>query len=194
MGDCCDMYGRRPDGELEPSGQTTVRQKFYDFCWKSFLFESSIRTVRYCRPDGRTSAASNLHIRVRASGPSGWPSGRLIFNMQFPYQMSVRPDHDRQASRRLKLNSQFPYLLNAHPEKADWRPDGCIWNAILTLCMNASGRESTSSGRLHQSSLIWTWKENMKLIDHWTSSGWAAETSGQMQAGTEVSRYSEESG
>jgi len=33
--------------------------------------------------------------------------------------MSVRPDHDRQASRRLKLNSQFPYLLNAHPEKAD---------------------------------------------------------------------------
>jgi hypothetical protein len=34
----------------------------------------------------------------------------------------------------------------------------------------------------------------MKLIDHWTSSGRAAETSGRMQAGTEVSRYSEESG
>jgi hypothetical protein len=31
----------------------------------------------------------------------------------------------------------------------------------------------------------------MKLIDHWTSSGQAAETSGQMEAGTKASRYSE---
>jgi hypothetical protein len=74
---------------------------------------------------------------------------------------------------------------------ADWRPDGCIWIEILALCMSASGRESTSSGRLHQSSLIWTWKENLKLIDHWTSSGRAAETSGRMQAGIEASRYSD---
>jgi hypothetical protein len=34
----------------------------------------------------------------------------------------------------------------------------------------------------------------MKLIDHWTSSGRAAETSERMQAGTEASRYSEGSG
>jgi hypothetical protein len=60
--------------------------------------------------------------------------------------------------------------------------------------MSASGWESTSPGRLHQSSLIWTWKENLKLIDHWTSSGRAAETSGRMQVGTEASRYSEGSG
>jgi hypothetical protein len=41
--------------------------------------------------------------------------------------------------------------------------DGDIWIAILALCMSASGRESTSSGRLKQSSLklnlerIWSW-------------------------------------
>jgi hypothetical protein len=74
---------------------------------------------------------------------------------------------------------------------ADWHPNSCIWITILALCMSAFGQESTSSGRLHQSSLIWTWKENLKLIDHWTSSGRAAETSGQMQAGTEAYRCSE---
>jgi hypothetical protein len=30
-----------------------------------------VRTVRHCRSDGRTSAASNFHIRLRASGPRG---------------------------------------------------------------------------------------------------------------------------
>jgi hypothetical protein len=108
--------------------------------------------------------------------------------------MSALPDHDRQTFRRLKLNTQFPYLLNALPDQTDWRPDGCIWIAILALCMSASGQESTPSGRLHQSSLIWTWKENLKLIDHWTSSGRATEMSRRMQVGIEASRYSEESG
>jgi hypothetical protein len=71
MGDCYDKYGRRPDGGPEPSRRTTVRQNFWDFCWKSFLFESRVRKVRHCRPDGRTFAASNFHIRLRASGPRG---------------------------------------------------------------------------------------------------------------------------
>jgi len=44
--------------------------------------------------------------------------------------------------------------------KADWRPDSDIWIAILALYMNASERESTSSGRLKQSSHKWTWKES----------------------------------
>jgi hypothetical protein len=70
---------------------------------------------------------------------------------------------------------------------ADWRLDGWIWIAILALWVTASGRESTSSWRLQQSSLIWTWKENMKL-DHWESSERAAETSERMQAGTKGSR------
>jgi hypothetical protein len=37
MGDCCDMYGRRPDGGHGPSGQTTVRQKILRFSLKNFL-------------------------------------------------------------------------------------------------------------------------------------------------------------
>jgi hypothetical protein len=44
--------------------------------------------------------------------------------------------------------------------KADWRPDGDIWIAILALRRRASGRDTTSSGRLNQSSYIWTWKES----------------------------------
>jgi hypothetical protein len=43
--------------------------------------------------------------------------------------------------------------------KADWRPDGDIWIAILALRRCASGRDTTSSGLLNQSSYIWTWKE-----------------------------------
>jgi len=81
--------------------------------------------------------------------------------------MSARPDQDRQASGQSKLNTQFPYLLNECPDQADCRPDGSIWIAILALCMSASGRESTSSGWLHQSSLISTWKE----IWSWSSTG-----------------------
>jgi hypothetical protein len=46
---------------------------------------------------------------------------------------------------------------------ADWRPDGDIWIVILASCMSASWRETTSSGRLKQSSIklnlarIWSW-------------------------------------
>jgi hypothetical protein len=64
MGDCCNMYGRRQDGQLWD-------KIFQKFCWKSFLFKSRFRTVRHWRPDGRTSAASNFHIRLSVSGPRG---------------------------------------------------------------------------------------------------------------------------
>jgi hypothetical protein len=36
MGDCCNMYGRRPDGEHELSGRTTVRQDFLKISLKIF--------------------------------------------------------------------------------------------------------------------------------------------------------------
>jgi hypothetical protein len=42
---------------------------------------------------------------------------------------------------------------------ADWCPDGDIWIAILALCMSASGRETTSSGRCINLPISWTWKE-----------------------------------
>jgi len=36
MGDCCNMYGRRPNGEVGPSGRTTVRQDFLKILLKIF--------------------------------------------------------------------------------------------------------------------------------------------------------------
>jgi len=54
----------RPDRQL-------CDQNFWDFLWISFLFKSRVRTVRHSRLDGRTSATSNFHIRLRASGPWG---------------------------------------------------------------------------------------------------------------------------
>jgi hypothetical protein len=66
--------------------------------------------------------------RLRPSGSREWSSGRLIWFTQFPYLMLARPDH------------------------VDWRPDVWILNGILALWMSASGRESTSSKWLQQSS------------------------------------------
>jgi hypothetical protein len=63
-------------------------------------------------------------------------SGRLKLNLQFPYQLSARPDHGRLTSGRLSLN----------------------WE--LALWRHASERETMSSGRLKQSSHICTWKES----------------------------------
>jgi hypothetical protein len=36
MGDCCDMYGRRPDGEPEPSGWNNCATEFLRFLLKIF--------------------------------------------------------------------------------------------------------------------------------------------------------------
>jgi hypothetical protein len=72
MGDCSDICGYHLDGGHELPGRTTVRQIFpKNFAKKSFLFKSRVQMVRHCRPDGRTSVASNLLIRLRASGPWG---------------------------------------------------------------------------------------------------------------------------
>jgi len=59
-----DKAGPRPDGGHGPSGGTTVWPKFQKFRWKSFLFESRVRTILSCCPDGRTFAASNFHIEA----------------------------------------------------------------------------------------------------------------------------------
>jgi hypothetical protein len=73
MGDCSNMYGRRPDRQQ-------CDRIFWKFHWKSFLFKSRVRTVRHWRPDGRMSSTSNFHIRlsrVRTKGDErldGWTS------------------------------------------------------------------------------------------------------------------------
>jgi hypothetical protein len=135
-----------------------------NFAEKSFLFKSRVRTVRHCRPDGRTSAASNFHIRlsrVQTMGderPDDWSS---TCNFHICYarvrtMIGSRPDGW----------SRIGNFLNCWTRvrtKADCRPDGDIWIVILTFCMSAFGWESTLSGRLKQSSLklnlerIWSW-------------------------------------
>jgi hypothetical protein len=78
--------------------------------------------------------------------------------------------------------------------KADWRPDRDIWIAILALWRCASGQD-TNIVRTDVS--IFPYSElgkNLKLVNHWRSSGRAAETSGRMKVGTEASRYSIGSG
>jgi hypothetical protein len=76
---------------------------------KSFLYKNIVRTGWLDRPDGRTSAASNFHNRLRASG-------RLNFNTQFPYLMCVSPDHEGETSKRLKSNRQLPYTMHRRPD------------------------------------------------------------------------------
>jgi hypothetical protein len=87
----------RPDRQL-------CNRIFWKFRWKSFLFKSRVRTVRHWGPNGRTSAASNFHIKLSVSGPRGWTSGRQFFNTQFPYLLCMRPDEERQTSGRWHLN------------------------------------------------------------------------------------------
>jgi hypothetical protein len=95
------LPGSRPDGGPWPSGRD-----------KSFLYKNIVQTGWLDRLDGRTSAVSNFHNRLRASRPGGGVSGRLNFNTQFPYQMRVCPDHEGETSGRLKSNQQLPYTMH----------------------------------------------------------------------------------
>jgi hypothetical protein len=111
------------------------------------------------RLDGRTSATSNFLIRLRASDHEGWASGRLNFNTQFPYLLYVR------TMRGSRLDG-WSWIRNFHISctrvrtKSDWRPDGDIWIVILALRRRATGRDTSSSGRLIDLSFIGTWKES----------------------------------
>jgi hypothetical protein len=147
----------RPDGQLCDQNFKIFTENLSCLRAASGRWGSVLRMVKH-------SLQVISLLRLRASGPWGWPSGWLIFYTQFPYLLNARPDHDRLTSRGLSLNCE------------------------LALRSSASGQESTSSGRLQQSSQICFWKENLKL-DHWESSGRAAESSRQMQAGIEASRF-----
>jgi len=146
-----DKAGRRQDGGHRPSGWTTVRPKFQKFRWRSNLFESRVRTVRHCRPDGRTSAASNFHIeasRVRTGG-TVVQTADLMHVISISNARTSGPC--RLASERLDLNwdtclmdervrkgyhvvqtvaAIFPYLcLDRNPEawlNTDDHPDGLL--------------------------------------------------------------------
>jgi hypothetical protein len=152
-----DKTGRRPSGGHRSSVRTFMRPKFQKFRWRSFLFESRVRTVRHCRPNGRTPAASNFHIealRVRTKR-----MGILTVNLMHAISIS-----DARASGPCWLSSglELRYLPYgwAHPDGNPRLPDGCS-----NLPISVFGKKSWS------------------LIEHWGSSGRAAESSRRMQAG-----------
>jgi hypothetical protein len=61
------------------------------FADKSFLYKNIVRTGWLDRPDGRTSAASNFHNRLRASGPRG----RSVRTAKLQHSISI---YDTRAS------------------------------------------------------------------------------------------------
>jgi hypothetical protein len=108
------MPGSRPDGGPWPSGRTTVRQDFPKISWKNLSF---IRTS-----SGRDGSIVPRPLQVISITGFTRPdhgaeaSGRLNFNMQFPYLMRVSPDHEGETSGRLKSNRQLPYMKHQHPD------------------------------------------------------------------------------
>jgi hypothetical protein len=172
-----------------PDGQLWDRI-FLKFRWKSFLFKSRVRTVRHWRPDGRTSAASNFHIRLRVSGPRG---------------MNVRMAILQHAISKSAMHASRPMLTDVRTVEvesavfiSDERASGPmlidVWMVEFELRFLPYLWARPEGNRHHPDGVsIFPYSElgkNLKLIDHWWVSGRAAETSGQMQAGTKASRYS----
>jgi hypothetical protein len=169
-----DKTGRRPNGGHRSSRRTTMRLKFQKFRWRSFLFESHVRTVVHCCPDGRTSAASNFHIKAprvrtrrmvvlmvdemhaisisdaRASGPCWLTSGRLDLNCD----TCLMDERLRTGFHIVRtVAAIFPYLcFERNPEawsNIESRPDGCKLEQFeASQHRGRTGRESTSSGQM----------------------------------------------
>jgi hypothetical protein len=85
--------GVRQKYDWEPSGRWTMAVRT-DNCAtgfsknlaeKSFLYKNIVRTGWLDRSDGRTSAASNFHNRLRASGP--W--GRSVRTAKLQHAISI---------------------------------------------------------------------------------------------------------
>jgi hypothetical protein len=155
-----DKTRHRLDGNHGPSGRTTVRPKFQKFRWKSFLFESRIQTVLPCRPDGCTSLASNFHIeasRVRTGG------------------MAVRMVDLMHAISIFDSRESGPCWLASG--RMDLNCDTCLMDE----------RVRTGIHDVQTVTAIFPYlcleRNPEALIEHWKSSGRAAETSGRMQAG-----------
>jgi hypothetical protein len=135
-----------------------MRSIVREFRWNSFLFLSCIWTVVPCHPDGRTSAASNFHIKdshVQTRGIRTVDLMHAIFisdaRVSGPWGPLVRT-----SGFELRY---LPYGW-ARLDRNPHRPDGCSDLPITVL-----------------------WKEILKLVEHWESSRRAAETSGRMQVG-----------
>jgi hypothetical protein len=118
------------------------------------------------RPDGRTSAASNFLTRlssIRTMGddsPDSYSSTRNFHNGNARVRTMIgsRPDGWSRIGN-------FLLWCTRVRTTAVRRSDGHIWIAILALRRRASGRDTTSSGRLIDLPFLRTWKE----IRNWSS-------------------------
>jgi hypothetical protein len=168
MGDCSEICRCRPDGGHGPSGRTTVRQEILRFSLKIFhVWEPRPDGEAHCLPDGRTSAASNFHIRLRASGP--W--GMAIRTVDLLHAISI-----------LVERASGPLQTDVRTVEFELR----------TCLMETRVRTGNQFVRTVEAIFPYLHLERIgSLISYWKASGRAAETSGWLQAGTEASRYSE---
>jgi hypothetical protein len=119
----------RPNGQLCDRLSKILLKFFPDL--------SRIRTVLPCRPDGRTFAARNFHIKASHVRTIGM----IVQTVNLMHAISI-------------------YVACT---SGPWRLASGRWilNARLALLMSASGRESTSSGQLQRSSHICVLERNL---------------------------------
>jgi hypothetical protein len=156
-----DKTGCRPEGGHRSSGRTTVRSKFR---WKSFLFESRVRTVLPCRMEDRMFTASNFHIEA-----SGVQTKRMvvqtvvlmhtisIFDTRSSRPCWLASERESISSGRLQRSSHI-CVLERNPERRPTegrpdeqlnRPDRCKLEQFeASRHRERSWRESRSSGRM----------------------------------------------
>jgi len=124
MGDYLDKAGRRPDGGHGPSGRATLRPEFWDFCWKSFLFESRIRTVRHCRPDSHTSTASNFLTKASRV----WTRGMGVQTVDLLHVISISVERVSRpwqtGTRTVEFELRFSPYVWTRSDGNPRRPDG----------------------------------------------------------------------
>jgi hypothetical protein len=151
----------RPDGGPRTSERTTVRQDIFGiFAEKSFLYKNIFQTGWLDRPDGRTSAASNFHIRLHTSGP--W--GRSVRTAKLQHAIFI---YDVRASRprganvlTVEVESSVPIYdaPSSEPQRSGVRTVKFKLR-FLPFWSHASGRNTTSSGRLIDLPFLGTLKE-----------------------------------
>jgi len=150
--------------------------------------------VRHWHPDGRTSAASNFHIRLRVSGSWGMNVRTTI--LQHAISISaMRASGQWEADvRTVEVES----AISISDERASGPMLTDVWTMVFELWfLPYLWVRPDRKPHCPNSVSIFPYYElrnNLKLTDHWWGSGRAAETSGRMQAGTEASRYSGGSG
>jgi len=177
-----------------------------NFAEKSSLFKSRILTVRHCRPDGRTSAASNFHIRLsyvrtmgmsvrtanlqhtisiytmRASRP--WKAGVQTVEVESVISLTVeRASRPRlTVVRTMIFELRFLPYVWVRPDGNPRRPDG--WS---NLPLNWTWKESEADRSLRG---VQTGCWNVRTDASWNSSfskqwrsGRKCMSSGQMMLG-----------